>query len=111
MKNAKCNIRKNDQVTVIAGKEKGKSGKVLTVIPEKQRVIVEKVNFIKRHTRQASQAEKGGIIEKEAPVAISNVVLVCPKCGKPTKTGTAMLADGRKVRRCKKCSETLSDES
>ena len=64
-----------------------------------------------KHTRQASQAEKGGIIEKEAPVAVSNVVLVCPKCGKTTKTGTAQLADGRKVRRCKRCNETLSDES
>ena len=104
-------IKKNDTVRVVSGNYKGMEGKVLKVYPTKDRIIVEKVNLIKRHTRQASQGEKGGIIEKEAPVAVSNVVLVCPKCGKPTKTGTAQLADGRKVRRCKKCNETLSDES
>jgi large subunit ribosomal protein L24 len=104
-------IKKNDTVKVVAGNYKGMEGKVLKVYPRTERIIVEKVNLIKRHTRQASQAEKGGIIEKEAPISISNVVLVCPKCNKPTKTGTARLADGRKVRRCKKCSETLSDES
>ncbi len=104
-------IKKNDTVRVVSGNYKGMEGKVLKVYPRTARIIVEKVNLIKRHTRQASQAEKGGIIEKEAPVAVSNVVLVCPKCNKPTKTGTARLADGRKVRRCKKCNETLSDES
>jgi large subunit ribosomal protein L24 len=104
-------IKKNDTVKVVAGNYKGMEGKVLKVYPRTERIIVEKVNLIKRHTRQASQAEKGGIIEKEAPISISNVVLVCPKCNKPTKTGTASLADGRKVRRCKKCNETLSDEA
>ena len=86
-------------------------GKVLKVLPGTGRIIVEKVNLIKRHTKQTSQSDKGGIIEKEAPISISNVVLVCPKCGKPTRTGIAMLADGKKVRRCKKCNETLSDET
>ncbi len=104
-------IKKNDTVRVVAGNYKGMEGKVLKVYPQTGRLIVEKVNLIKRHTRQAGQAEKGGIIEKEAPVTVSNVVLLCPKCGKPTKIGTAQLANGRNVRRCKKCNETLSDES
>jgi large subunit ribosomal protein L24 len=103
-------IKKNDTVKVTAGNSKGLVGKVLKVYPDTNRIIVEKVNLIKRHTRKTSQADKGGIIEKEAPIAISNVVLICPKCNKPTKTSAAKLSDGRKVRRCKKCNETLSDE-
>lgn len=103
-------IKKNDTVKVIAGNAKGTQGKVLKVFPDNDRVIVEKVNMIKRHTRQTSQADKGGIIEKEAPISASNVILVCPKCGKPTRTKHSRLADGRKVRSCKKCNETLSDE-
>ena len=103
-------IKKNDTVKVTAGNSRGMVGKVLKVYPDTNRIIVEKVNLIKRHTRRTSQADKGGIVEKEAPISISNVVLVCPKCNKPTKTSTARLSDGRKVRRCKKCNETLSDE-
>jgi len=103
-------IKKNDTVRVIAGNAKGAEGKVLKVFPESNRVIVEKVNMIKRHTRQTSQADKGGIVEKEATISASNVILLCPKCGEPTKTSHSSLADGRKVRRCKKCNETLSDE-
>jgi large subunit ribosomal protein L24 len=103
-------IRKNDTVRVISGNARGREGKVLKVYPEDKRIIVEKVNLIKRHTRQTSQADQGGIIEKEAPIDISNVMLVCPKCGKVTRTGITRLADGRKVRQCKKCNETLSDE-
>ena len=103
-------IKKNDTVKVIAGNYRGREGKVLKVFPDSNRVIVEKVKLIKRHTRQAGQGEQGGIIEKEAPVAVSNVLLICPKCNRPTKTGMTMLADGRKVRQCKKCKETLSDE-
>ncbi len=103
-------IKKNDTVKVIAGDSKGLEGKVLKVIPETGRVIVEKVKLIKRHTRQAGQGQQGGIIEKEAPVSVSNVILVCPKCNKPAKTAMAKLADGRKVRRCKKCNETLGDD-
>jgi large subunit ribosomal protein L24 len=103
-------IKKNDMVRVIAGNARGREGKVLKVFPDTSRIIVEKVNLIKRHTRQTSQAEQGGILEKEAPIAISNVMLICPKCNKTTRTGAARLADGRRVRRCKKCGETLSDE-
>ncbi len=103
-------IKKNDTVRVVAGNAKGTEGKVLKVFPEKNRVIVEKVNMIKRHTRQTSQADQGGIVEKEAPINASNVILICPKCSKPTRTTHSKLADGRKVRLCKKCNETLSDE-
>lgn len=102
-------IKKNDTVLVIAGNAKGSRGKVLKVVPDSNRVIVEKINLIKRHTRQTSQAEKGGIVEKEAPIDASNVVLICPKCGKPSKSAQFRLAGGHKVRRCKKCNETLSD--
>lgn len=103
-------IKKNDMVRVISGNAKGNEGKVLKVFPDTNRIIVEKVRLIKRHTRQQSQQDRGGIVEKEAPIDISNVILVCPKCGKPSRTSMAKLADGRKVRRCKKCKETLSDE-
>lgn len=104
-------IKKNDTVRVVAGNARGAEGKVLKVMPEANRIIVEKVNLIKRHTRQTSQADKGGIVEKEAPIDASNVILVCPKCGKPARTSHVKLADARTVRRCKKCNETLSDES
>ncbi|MBU8921075.1 MAG: 50S ribosomal protein L24 [Bacteroidales bacterium] len=103
-------IKKNDTVKVIAGNSKGLEGKVLKVLPDNSRVIVEKVRLIKRHTRQTSQGSQGGIVEKEAPIDISNVILVCPKCGKPAKTEMAKLADGRKIRKCKKCNETLADD-
>ncbi|MBN1164804.1 MAG: 50S ribosomal protein L24 [Candidatus Krumholzibacteriota bacterium] len=103
-------IKKNDTVRVISGNSKGMEGKVLKVFPDTNRVIVEKVKLIKRHTRQASQQDQGGIIEKEAPIDASKVILVCPKCNKPARTSMARLANGRKVRKCKKCGETLSDE-
>ena len=94
-------------MVVIAGKEKGKTGKVLRVLPEKGRVIVEKVNFIKRHQRPTSRARHGGIIEREGCLELSNVMLVCGKCGKPTRTRTQLLAEGRKVRACKRCGEMV----
>lgn len=103
-------IKKNDTVKVISGNYRGMEGKVLKVFPDQHRIIIEKVNLIKRHTRQTGQGQDGGIIEKEAPIDVSNVILVCPKCNRPTRTGMKKLADGRKVRQCKKCNETLSDE-
>lgn len=103
-------IKKNDIVKVVAGNARGMEGKVLKVFPDTNRVIVEKINLIKRHTRQTDQSQQGGIVEKEAPIDASNVRLVCPKCNRPTKTGMVLLADGRKVRQCKMCKETLSDE-
>jgi large subunit ribosomal protein L24 len=97
-------IRKNDSVVVITGRDRGKRGRVLRVLPDERRVIVEGVNFIKRHTRPNPQKNvKGGIVEREAPLAASNVQLVCPECSNPTRTGRKRLEDGRRVRFCVKC--------
>ena len=97
-------IRKNDSVVVTTGKDRGKRGRVLKVLPEKNRVIVEGVNFIKRHTKANPQRNvKGGVMEREAPLHASNVQLVCPECGKHTRIGRKILGDGRKVRICRKC--------
>jgi large subunit ribosomal protein L24 len=103
-------IVKNDMVKVIAGNHRGKVGRVLKVFPKANRVIVEKVNLVKRHTRPRSARDQGGILEKEAPIHISNVMLICPKCSKPSRTGVAILADGKKVRVCKSCNEMITGE-
>ncbi len=100
-------IRKDDNVVVITGKEKGKKGRVLAVLPKKQRVIVEKINIIKRHMKPSQKYSQGGIIEKEGPIHISNVMLVCPRCNTPTRIGNKILDDGRKLRVCKKCKEVI----
>ena len=102
-------IRKKDKVKIITGNDKGREGVVLKVYPDTNRVIVEKVNMIKRHTRQSQQSPQGGIVEKEAPVSVTNVMLVCPKCSKPARTGTEVLEDGSRVRSCKKCGEMLAN--
>jgi large subunit ribosomal protein L24 len=97
-------IRKNDSVVVTTGKDRGKRGRVLKVLPEKNRVVVEGVNFIKRHTKPNPQKQiKGGVVEREAPLHASNVQFICPECGKPTRLGRTVLSDGRKVRICRKC--------
>lgn len=108
MATQKFHVKKNDLVMVIAGKDKGKSGKVLSVLSQKNRVIVEKVNFIKRHTRPSAKQRQGGIIEREGPINISNVMLICTKCNKPSRIGKKSLEDDKKVRVCKKCGEILS---
>jgi large subunit ribosomal protein L24 len=100
-------IRKNDTVVIIAGKDKGKRGKVRRALPDKERVIVEGANMIKRHSRARRAARQAGIIELEAPVHVSKVMLVCEKCGTPTRVGFQFLADGRKVRVCKSCREVI----
>ena len=98
------NIRKNDTVVVIAGRDRGKRGRVLRVVPVKRRVIVEGVNFIKRHTRPNPQKNvKGGIVEREASLSVANVQLVCPECSATTRVGRRQLEDGRRVRVCRKC--------
>ena len=102
-------IRKNDTVRVMAGNDKGKEGKILKVFPEKNRVIVEKVNMIKRHTRASNDVPQGGIIEKEAPINASNVMLVCPNTSQPTRIGKEILADGSRTRVSKKSGEMLND--
>jgi large subunit ribosomal protein L24 len=97
-------IRRNDNVIVTTGKDRGKRGRVLKVLPAKNRLIVEGVNFIKRHTKPNPQRQiKGGLVEREASLHASNVQLVCPDCGKPTRLGRRILGDGRKVRICRKC--------
>lgn len=100
------NIKKKDKVVVLAGKDKGKQGEVLKVYEETDKVVVSKVNFVKRHTKP-TQRDPGGIKEKEAPIAISNVMLVCPKCGKPNRPKFDKLSDGKKVRVCRKCGEII----
>lgn len=107
MKHTKYHIRKDDRVMVIAGREKGKIGKVLRVLPKKDRAVIERVNMIKRHSRPSSSAPQGGIIEKEGPIQISNLMVVCGKCSDPTRIGKKTLEDGRRVRYCKKCGEMI----
>ncbi len=89
------------------GKEKGKSGKVLRVLPEKNKAVVERINFIKRHAKPSQQMRQGGIIEKEAPLTLSNLMVLCPKCNKPVRTGRKRLEDNKSVRICKKCADVL----
>jgi len=100
-------VVKNDTVLVVSGNFKGKKGKVLKVFPKEQRVIVEGVHFIKRHTRKTQKNPQGGIVEKEAPIHVSNVLVVCPKCGNPARVGRKVLQDGKRVRVCKGCGEML----
>ncbi len=100
-------IRKNDTVLVITGKDRGKKGKVRRAVPKGERVVVEGLNMIKRHSRARRAARQAGIIELEAPIHVSNVKIVCDKCKKPTKIGFKFLEDGRKVRYCKACQEPI----
>ena len=97
-------IRRNDNVVVTAGKDRGKRGRVLKVLPERNRLVIEGVNCVKRHTKPNPQRQiKGGVVEREASLHASNVQLVCPECGAPTRIGRRLLEDGRKVRICRKC--------
>jgi large subunit ribosomal protein L24 len=100
-------IRRNDTVLVIAGKDKGKKGKIRFAFPKKERVLVEGVNMIKRHTRAMRQVRQAGIIEREAPIHVSDVLLLCGKCNKPTRVGFRFLEDGKKVRVCRACHEVI----
>ena len=100
-------IKKNDKVIVLVGKEKGKIGTVLKVDGEKARAIVEKINMVKRHAKPGGKRAQGGIIEKESPIHISNLMLVCNKCADPSRIGKKILEDGSKARFCKKCGELL----
>ena len=99
----KMSIKKDDQVVVITGKDKGQRGKVIAVMPKDGKVVVEGINMVSRHTRPRKQGEEGGIIQKEAPIYACKVMRVCPKCNKPTRPAHKILADGKKVRVCKKC--------
>jgi large subunit ribosomal protein L24 len=100
-------IRKNDIVLVIAGKDKGKKGKVRFAYPDNNRVMVEGVNMIKKHAKAKPQVKQAGIIEREAPISVSDVMLVCGKCNKPARIGYRVLQDDRKVRICRACGEVV----
>ena len=102
-------LKKNDKVIILSGKEKGKIGAVLKVDAEKMNAIVEKINIVKRHSKAGARGSKGGIIEKESPINISNLMLVCNKCAEPTRVGMKVLDDGTKIRTCKKCGEPVSE--
>ncbi len=107
MERIKYKVRKGDQVMVMKGKEVGKTGKIMHVIPSKGVVLIEKLNMIKRHSKPSGENKQGGIIEKEAPLNISNVKIICGKCGDPVRTGWKFLKDDKKVRYCKKCKEVI----
>jgi large subunit ribosomal protein L24 len=100
-------IRKNDSVMVIAGKERGKTGKVLRVLKEKDAVIVERLNIVKRHTKPRGPQQTGGIVEKEAAIHASNIMIMCDKCNAPARIGHKILTDGKKIRVCRNCQEAL----
>ncbi len=103
----KFNIRKDDKVAVISGKDKGKQGRVLTVNPSSQRVTVERVNLAKKALRPKNEQQQGGIIEIEAPLHVSNVMLVCPACNKPTRISSKRSETGSRIRVCKKCGKDI----
>lgn len=107
MQKTTMHVKKNDVVVVISGKEKGKKGKILKVNPKKSRVVVEKINFVKRHQRPTGQMRQGGIIEKEGPIHSSKVMVMCSKCNQGVRIGRRILEDGKTVRVCKKCGEVL----
>jgi large subunit ribosomal protein L24 len=103
----KCHIKKDDKVKVITGKDKGKIGKVLKVDRKKDRILVENINVVKRHTRPTAKNRQGGIVESEATVPWSNVMLMCSKCLSPARIQMRRLDDGKKVRSCRKCNEII----
>ncbi len=106
----KAHIKKNDQVAILTGKDRGKTGKVLRVFPKKNRAIVEGLTFISKHTRPNPQKNvKGGILPKEASIDLSNLMVVCKRCNKRARVGYSALGDGRKARVCKKCNELLDE--
>lgn len=107
MRQGQSNLRVNDKVEVIAGKDKGRVGKVLRVEREKNRVVVERINMIKKHQKATDATQSGQIIEREAGIHISNVMLVCPECAETVRVGKQILDDGTKVRICKKCKATI----
>ena len=100
-------IKKDDTVLVITGKDKGKKGKVRFAYPDKQRVMVEGVNMIKKHAKAKQQVRQAGIIEREAPISAASVMLLCSKCNKPARVGYRILQDGRKARICRACGEVV----
>jgi large subunit ribosomal protein L24 len=103
----RCHVKKDDKVKILTGKDRGKIGKVLKIVQKKDRVLVEGINMVKCHTKPGGQNRQGGIVEKEAPVHWSNVMLICTKCIKPTRIKMQRLEDGKNIRVCKKCNEII----
>src|SRR2546425_13137317 len=100
-------LKKDDTVMVIAGRERGKTGKVLRLLPERNRVVIERVNMVKRHTKPRGVQQPGGIVEREASIHLSNVLPICGRCNKPTRVGRRRLEDGRAARVCRRCGELM----
>ena len=103
----RAQIRKNDTVMVIAGRDRGKTGKVVRVLPEKSRAVVERLNMVKRHSRARGPQSPQGIVEKEAPIHLSNLMILCDRCNRPVRMGKKYLDDGGSVRICRSCKEQL----
>jgi large subunit ribosomal protein L24 len=106
----KFKVRKNDTVMVIAGRDRGKTGKVLRVLASRGRIVVERLNMVKRHTKPRGAGSPGGIVEKEAPVDISNVMVFCDRCNAPVRVGVKLAADGTRSRVCRRCGDTLGND-
>lgn len=102
----KMNVKRDDTVLVISGKDKGKQGKVMVSLPQEERVVVQDVNMVTRHKKPRRQGEQGGRIKQEGTIHVSNVMLVCPNCKKPTRVAHALVGD-KKVRSCKKCGKNI----
>ena len=103
----RARVRKNDTVMVITGRERGKTGKVLRVITDSRRVLIERLNMVKRHTKARGPQSPQGIVEKEAPIHLSNLMIMCDKCNAPVRMGRRVLEDGRRVRVCRRCGDQL----
>jgi len=103
-------LKKDDQVEVLAGKDKGRVGKILQVFPDKERALVERINMVKRHTKPTEMNQQGQIVNREATIHVSNLQLICPECTKTGKVGKKFLEDGTKVRFCKSCGESIESK-
>ena len=110
MRQGRTYLKANDQVEVIAGKDKGRVGKVLKVFPAENQATVERINMIKRHTKPQEMNQQGQIVEREAPIHVSNLQLICPECTQTGRIGRKLLDDGTKVRFCKKCGESIENK-
>ena len=110
MASAKSRIKKNDTVMVVTGRDRGKTGKVMRVIPERGRVVIERLNIVKRHSKPRGAQSPGGIVEKEAPIDISNVMIFCDRCNAPVRVGIQAAADGTKSRVCRRCGEAIGND-
>ena len=110
MASAKYKIKKNDTVMVVAGRDRGKTGKVMRVLPDRGRVVIERLNIVKRHSKPRGAQSPGGIVEKEAPLDISNVMIFCDRCNAPVRVGVKSGDDGAKSRNCRRCGEAIGND-